>query len=183
MEKNMKHATNLIIIASALLTTGALFAQQAAADETSQVLYEMVVVGNHASGDLVTQGNYQTAIDRITRKYSGHPFATATNLCAALSMLGEFDQAEPYCDEAIKLADKSPVPAPRSWKARNQMTTQQAQAYSNRGVMRMLSGDNIGAEQDFQVAIERNDKLRAPAQNLARVQLDSTGVIVAKVSH
>jgi Flp pilus assembly protein TadD len=183
MERNMKHTTHLIVIVSALLTTGAVFPQQATANEASHVQFEMVVVGNRASGDLVSKGDYQTAVDRITSRYTGYPFATATNLCAALSMLGEFDQAEPHCNKAIKLADKKPVPAPRSWKGRNQMTSQQALAYSNRGVLRMLSGDASGAEEDFQVAIERNANLNAPARNLARVQLEPTGPIVATLSH
>jgi len=179
----MKHTTHLIVIVSALLTTSAVFPQQVTANETSHIQYEMVVVGNHASGDLVSKGDYQAAVDRITRRYTGNPYATATNLCAALSMLGEYDKAESYCNEAVKLADKSPVPAPRSWKARKQITKQQAHAYSNRGVMRVLSGDASGAEEDFQVATERNANLNAPARNLARVQLEPTGPIVATVSH
>ena len=123
----MKHSTNLIVIVSTLLTFGAIFSQQATANEASQLQYEMVVVGN--------------------------------------------------------LANKSSVPTPRGWKGHNQMTAQQAQAYSNRGAMRIMSGDATGAEEDFQVAIKHNANLHAPARNLARVQLESTGPIVAKLSH
>lgn len=178
----MRHTTNLIVIVSTLLTIGAIIPRQATANETSQLQYEMVVVGDQAFGNLVSKGDYQTAINRIARRYRHFPFASATNLCAAFSMLNEFEQAEPHCNEAIKLANKSTVPSPRGWKGRNQMTAQQAQAYSNRGVMRIMSGDEIGAEEDFQAAIERNAKLHAPARNLARVQLEHSGQIVANVS-
>jgi Flp pilus assembly protein TadD len=183
MERNMKHSTHLIVIVSALLTIAAVFPQQATANEASHIQYEMGVVGNRAFGDLVSKGDYQTAVNRINRRYTDYPFATATNLCAALSMLGEFDKAERHCNEAVKLADKSAVPAPRSWKGRNQVKSQQSLAYSNRGVLRVMSGDASGAEEDFQAAIERNANLHAAARNLARVQLEPTGPIVAKVSH
>lgn len=53
----------------------------------------------------------------------------------------------------------------------------------NRGVLRLMSGDASGAEEDFQSAIERNANLHAAARNLARVQLEPIGPIVAKVSH
>jgi len=178
----MKNVTNLTAIVATLLTIATVFPVQASADEEHQALFEMVIVGNRASGDLVSKGHYQKAIDRITGVYSGYPFASATNLCTALSMLDKFEQAKPHCDEAIKLASKSPKPAPRSWNARNQLATQRALAYSNRGVMRILSGDASGAEEDFRMAIERKADLRAPTQNLARVQFETTGPIVAKVS-
>lgn len=178
----MKHAAHMIIIASALLAAGTVLPQQATANEVSPVQYEMVVVGNQASGDLVSKGDYQAAVDRITSRYSGYPFATATNLCASLSMQGFFDQAEPHCNEAVRLANQSGVPAPRSWKARKQVASQQSLAYSNRGVMRVLSGDSNGAEQDFQAANDRDSGLQAPARNLVRVQYDSAGPIVAIVS-
>ena len=178
----MKHTTHLIIIVSALLATATVLPAQATANEVSSAPYEMVVVGNLVSGDLVSKGDYQAAVDRITSSYAGYPFATATNLCASLSILGFFDQAEPHCNEAVRLANQSAVPAPRRWKARKQVASQQALAYSNRGVLRILSGDASGAEQDFQAAIEHNAELPASARNLARVQLEPTGPIVAKVN-
>jgi len=179
----MKQTTNLIVIVSTLLTIGVIIPQQATANETSQLQYEMVVVGNQSFGDLVSKGDYQTVINRIARRSRDYPFASATNLCAAFSMLNKFEQAEPHCNKAIKLANKSSVPAPKGWKGLNQMTAQQAQAYSNRGVMRIMSGDKLGAEEDFKVAIERNANLHAPVRNLARVQLEFSGPIVASVSH
>ena len=179
----MKHTTHLIVIVSALLSTGAVFTQQASASEVASAPYEMVVVDNRASGDLVSRGEFESAVNRITSRYTGYPFATATNLCTALSLLGNFDKAESHCNEAVKLANRSAVPAPKSWKARRQATSHQSLAYSNRGVFRALNGDSSGAEKDFQAAIEHNTNLHAPARNLARVQLEPHGPIVAKVNH
>jgi len=177
----MKHVTTLIV--SALLTTTAVFPLQASADEEQQMQFEMVVVGNHAFGGLVSNGKYQLAVDRITGRRNYAPYATATNLCVALTMLGQYAQAEPRCEEAIKLADKRPVPAPKGWKGINQVAAQRAFAYSNRGVMRILRGNVSGAEEDFLTAIERKANLRAPARNLAKVNVETTAPVVAIVSH
>jgi len=181
MEKHMKHVTTLIV--SALLTTTAVFPLQAIADEERHNQYEMVAVGNQAFGDLVTKGEYQLAVNRITGRHNNAPYATATNLCVALTMLGRYDQAEPRCDEAIKLADKVPVPAPKGWKGINQVASQRAFAYSNRGVMRIVSGNVNGAAEDFLTAIERKANLRAPTQNLAKANIETTAPVVAIVSH
>jgi len=177
----MKHVTTLLV--SALLTTTVVFPLQGSADEEHQIQYEMVVIRNHALGNLVSNGKYQLAVDRITGRRNYEPYATATNLCAALTMLGKYDQAEPRCDEAIKLADKSPVPAPRGWKGINQLAAQRAIAYSNRGVMRILRGNVNEAEEDFLTAIERKANLRAPTRNLAKANVETTAPVVAIVSN
>ena len=177
----MKHVTTLLV--SALLTTTVVFPLQGSADGEQQIQYEMVVVRNHALGNLVSNGKYQLAVNRITGRRNYEPYATATNLCAALTMLGKFAQAEPRCEEAIKLANKRPVPAPKGWKGINQSATQRAIAYSNRGVMRILRGNVNGAEEDFLTAIERKANLRAPAQNLAKVNVEATASVVAIVSN
>ena len=179
----MKHVTTLIV--TALLTTTLVFPLQGNADEEQHTQYEMVAVGNHAFGGLVLKGEYQLAVERITGSSNFAPYATATNLCVALTMLGNYDQAEPRCDEAIKLADKRPQPAPKGWKGIIQLATQRSVAYSNRGVMHVLRGNVSGATEDFRTAIERKAKanLRAPTRNLARVNIVNTAPVVATVIH
>ncbi|MGB7451467.1 MAG: hypothetical protein WBM36_04990 [Lysobacterales bacterium] len=124
-----------------------------------------------------------SSVKRITGRRNFAPYATATNLCAALTMLGQYDQAEPRCDEAIKLAEKQPVPAPRGWKGINQVAAQRAVAYSNRGVMRILRGNVSGAEEDFLTAIERKANLSAPTRKLAKANVEHIAQAVAIVSH
>lgn len=179
--KHMTHVTTLIV--SALLTATAVFPLQANADEEQQMKFEMVVIANQAFGDLVSNGKYELAVRRITGRRNFAPYATATNLCAALTMLGKYDQAEPRCDEAIKLAEKQPVPAPRGWKGINQVAAKRAVAYSNRGVMHILRGNVSGAEKDFVTAIERKADLGAPTRNLAKANIESTAQGVTIVSN
>jgi hypothetical protein len=174
----MKNVTTLII--STLLATTALFPLHVNADEEQQMQYEMVAVGNQAFGDLVLKGKYQLAVTRINASGNFAPHATATNLCVALTMLGKYDQAEPQCDEATKQAEKSP---PRGRDSINQVKTQRAFAYSNRGVMRLLSGNVSGAKEDFLTAIERKADLHTPTRNLAKANVETTAQFVAIVSH
>ena len=174
----MKHLTTLIV--STLLTTTALFPLQGSANEEQQTQYEMVVVGNQAFGDLVSKGKYQLAVKRINSSGNFTPHATATNQCVALTMLGEYDKAEAQCDEATKLAEQTP---PRGRDSINQAKAQRAFAYSNRGVMRMLSGNVSGAREDFLTAVERKADLRTPTRNLAKANDEPTSQFVAIVNH
>lgn len=179
----MKHVTTLIV--TTLLTTTAVFPLQGRADEERQTQYEMVAVGNQSYGGLVLNGEYQVAVKRITGSRNYAPYATATNLCVAHTLLGNYDHAEPRCDEAIELADKRPQPAPKGWKGINQLATQRAVAYSNRGVIRILRGNVSAATEDLLTAIERKAKanLLAPTRNFAKANITTTAPAVAIVSH
>jgi Flp pilus assembly protein TadD len=179
----MKHLTTLIF--TALLTTTVVFPMQGNANEEQQAQYEMVAIGNHAFGGLVLKGDYQLAVERITGSRNFAPYATATNLCVALTLLGNYDLAEPRCNEAIKLADKPRVPTPKRWRGILQLAKQRSIAYSNRGVMHMLRGNVSGATEDFQTAIERKGKanLSAPSQNLVKTSIITTEPSVATVIH
>ena len=178
----MKQLDVLIGIGSLVLTAFSGFPLQATADGPAQTKYEFVVVGNQAFGNLVSNGEYQLAIDRINGRQNVYPFAAATNLCVSLSMLGRLDRAAAQCDEAIKQAEASSLPGPKRWKGHHQLATRWAMAYSNRGVFRALSGDLSGAEEDFRMAVEHEAKMNAPTRNFARVQMKPTAPAVASVS-
>lgn len=173
----MKHAATLIV--STLLTSTAVFPVQASADENQPIQYEMVAVGNQAFGELISDGKYQLAVKRINSSGNFVPYATATNLCVAHTLLGNYDQAEARCDEATRLAEKAP---PRGRDSINQAKSHRAFAYSNRGVMHILRGNVNEAVEDFLTAIERKADLRAPTQNLAKASSESTAPVVAIVS-
>jgi hypothetical protein len=178
----MKHLHILIGIGSAVLMAATGFPLQATADEEVRSQYEFVVVGNRAFGDLISGGDYQLAIDRIKGRPDDYPYDTATNMCVALSLLGQPEQAALHCDRAIELAEASSRPRPRHWQGRQQVATRWAVAYSNRGVLRALRGDPAGAEEDFRIAVEHKSAVKAPTQNFARVQMEPVAPVVASVS-
>ncbi|MCT6701044.1 hypothetical protein [Rheinheimera sp. 4Y26] len=74
------------------------------------------------------------------------PYVRQTRLCVAYSKQGQSAQAKRACHQAVMLvrqAGEGPVGMQRQLRS---------YAYSNRGVAKVLSGDNIGALADFQRA-------------------------------
>lgn len=142
-------------------------AQAALADErATNHAYEMSVVVDRAYGDLVARGGYERAILRIASHPNHFPFATATNLCVAHTMVGQYRHAARYCDEALDVAAEIGRTGMR--KDRD-AATEWALAFSNRGVLRARMGDAQGAEQDFRSAIALNGDSEVPMHNLVHL--------------
>lgn len=175
----MTHKDIVSAIGSVLLAVASVLPLNAVA-ENSRTSYEILVVVNRASGDLVAKGKYQRAIDRIAGKPNAYPFATETNLCVAYSMLEEFDEAASHCDDAIQLAEKAANSVRNSRKRREEATDKWAHAYSNRGVLRAMRGDTNGATADFKSALALRADMGAPAHNLALLKVETTDHVAAQ---
>ena len=135
-----------------------------AADEDPA--YQMSVIQDRSHGDLVARGNYDKAIVQISADHDHFPFATATNLCVAHTMVGQYKHAEHWCDKALAEAEKA---AAKNRRRNRDYTLEWAVAYSNRGVLRARMGDPIGAEADFLAAIEMQSGTMLPVNNLANL--------------
>ncbi len=157
--------TTVILILATVLTAPAAWAGDSATD------YQMSVVLDRAHGDVVSKGNYERAILRINSRPDHFPFATATNLCVAHTMVGQYKHAEHYCDEALKEAEQAAAKGRR--KSRD-YTAEWAMAYSNRGVLRARVGNDAGAEEDFRAAIEKQSGTELPVHNLAILKRESS---------
>lgn len=155
-----------LITLTILSTLTAFFAAPAAWAEQSASDYQMSVVLDRAFGDIVSRGNFERAILRINSHPDRFPYASATNLCVAHTMVGQFRHAEHYCDQAVEEAEKAAATGRR--KSRD-YTAEWALAYSNRGVLRARRGDHEGAEHDFRMAIEKQSVSELPLHNLARL--------------
>jgi hypothetical protein len=86
----------------------------------------------------IESGNVDKAI-RIAKVRLPHAspqvkVAYFTNLCIGYIMKNDFQSAEVYCDEAVK------------------SSTERVVSYNNRGVLKALQGDYIGAMDDFSSA-------------------------------
>ncbi|MEQ9561398.1 MAG: tetratricopeptide repeat protein [Woeseiaceae bacterium] len=132
--------------------------------------YNMAVIKDDAYGMTVMSGNYGKGIDKINA-FSGkraRSFPAKTNLCVAYTMSRDFDNAEAACEAALTISEKygkygdSPI-------SPNNRSRDQAMAYSNRGVLRAMTGDYAGAKQDFEYASELSKSFEAPEINLARL--------------
>jgi Tfp pilus assembly protein PilF len=149
-----------------LLALTAVFAFQFTWADEVPADYQMSVVLDRAYGGVVSRGDFDKAILRINTHRSRFPYATATNLCVAQTMVGQYKHAEHYCDKALEEAEKAAAKGRR--KSRD-CTAEWALAYSNRGVLRARRGDNAGAEKDFRMAIEKQSQSELPIHNLARL--------------
>lgn len=162
------------------------------AAENPPSAYEMVFVEDRAHGDKVLYGAYEKAITRLSRQAdrfpNRHPFATATNLCVAHAMIGQYEQADLYCDRAVAIAEETAVTGRKERRDRvsglplelRSVNDNWAQAYSNRGVLRALTGNMEGAEEDFRHAIALEADSAAAASNLAWMQQTTDALMAGK---
>ena len=166
----MKHNRTLSCL-TVLLALAVAFSCQTAWAQESTSSYQMSVVLDRAHGDIVSQGDYDSAILKIGGKDKRFPYAFATNLCVAHTMVGQFKHAEYYCDKALEEAEKAAAKGRR--KSRD-YTAEWALAYSNRGVLRARIGDHAGASDDFRLAMEKQSQSELPVHNLAVLNLRSS---------
>jgi hypothetical protein len=169
---------NVLIGAAALLAVVSVATSPVAqADEAAgNGAYEMSVVVDRAHGDLVSRGRYERAILRIASHPNRFPFATATNLCVAHTMVGQYRHAQRYCDEALEAAESA---ARSGRRPDREYTTEWALAYSNRGVLRARMGDTESARLDFRAAIDLHCGSELPVHNLARLNHELEDTLAA----
>jgi tetratricopeptide (TPR) repeat protein len=139
------------VIAGNILATSAQAHEVAA--ESPVAGYKMAAVIDRARGNVVLAGNYAEAIEALDTNGREH-FASKTNLCVAYTMTGDLEKADAECDAALKLSEGKAV--------RNHI----AVALSNLGVVKAVSGDLNGAQQNFNRALEFNRKLSEASDNL-----------------
>ena len=159
------HTITVLLALAAVFTFPAAVAEEVPAD------YQMSVVLDRAYGDVVSKGDFDKAILRINTHRSRFPYATATNLCVAHTMVGQYKHAEHYCDKALEEAEKAAAQGRR--KSRD-YTAEWAMAYSNRGVLRARIGDDAAAEADFRMAIEKQAGTELPIHNLAVLKQETS---------
>lgn len=160
-----------------LITLPALAGQAARADGIEQG-YQMSAVANRVHGDDVLAGRYEKSIilnrayaRRISRNNDPErvfPYPVSTNLCVAHTMIGKLDEAEAYCEAAVKAAK---IGVESGQRKDIDYRDEWATALSNRGVLRALSGDEAGAREDFASALSVNSEWKVPAANLARLEV------------
>src|SRR5690554_1532878 len=128
--------------------------------------YELRAYLDWPGGKEIAAGDYDAAITAVSRgKPSFHTereLIAATNLCVAQTMTGALADARAACDKAVTLARRVDGVEVRSLTK----ATNTAQALSNRGVLRLLEGDVVGAKRDFESAAQLYGAPEAPSRNL-----------------
>ncbi len=119
---------------------------------------ELVTQSNDIYGvRMVETGRYEEGIKRLniilkTVKSGSRRTPVLINLCAAHTMLRQFEKAEAYCDEAVSMGwSKGP-------------------SLNNRGVMKMARGDYAEAAADFEQARKLRGAKAVSKRNFERAQ-------------
>lgn len=108
--------------------------------------YKMVVIEEDLVADAISAGNIGSVLADPTLAKTDDVFARQMSLCVAYAKTEQFDLAAQACHKAVIVSRHNaarPTEIDRELKS---------YAYSNRGVSKMLTGDNIGALADFQRA-------------------------------
>ncbi|MEE4203002.1 MAG: hypothetical protein V2I45_05185 [Halieaceae bacterium] len=121
--------------------------------ETPSSGYQLAVIEDGAYGPAVVKGNIAETLPRL-RLHSNTRFDSSTNLCVALTQLGELNDANTACVTAYQLSKQS------------QFSRDRAIALSNLGVVSVLRGDFISAKGYFERALKENGQFKQAYNNL-----------------
>lgn len=137
------------------------------ADETS---FELRYYANQPGGNELAAHDYAAVIAAASwAERAGDPLTAligSTNLCVAYTMTGALKRASKSCDAAVTLARQFDAPA--AHKLTPDSAT--ARALSNRGVLRALRGDLLGAVSDLRAAGKGVGSSPLPTRNLAHLE-------------
>lgn len=149
------------VMISACMFAGSLLAAPTQAHEVltqpTASGFQMAAVIDRAHGNAVVAGDYDQAIANLDddQRY----FESSTNLCVAYTMTGELEKADAECASALRISK------------RKEIRRDIAVALSNLGVLKAVSGDLDGAQEDFSRAIRVNRKLPYASENLQLLQV------------
>ena len=133
--------------------------------------FEMGVYTNDVSGTQALAGDYDAAIASAARGARPHDgmdaLVLSTNLCVAYTAKGNFPHAAWSCDRAVRIALETDG---RSYPLAAGAGSMIARAFSNRGVLRALSGSSDAAAADFRRAARAQADSGAARRNLARLE-------------
>lgn len=167
----------LLRCASACVVTMSLAAH--ATHDDDDMTYFMSISPNGPGSSALLANNYVkgVAIARSLRKDSNWSAAAELNLCVSYTMLNDFARARLACQRAVNaaLANKQQVEG----RIGDLISDDLAKAYSNRGVLRAMSDDFVGARQDFEKAgrLDRSSKFYSANLKLLQAQLLANSVV------
>lgn len=133
-------------------------------------------IGGHA----LLAGRYPAALQQLrghTSPAALDAAAVSTNRCVALSMTAQWHAAQAACDSAVREASEARLDSP-TWALGSSIDSDErlAAAYTDRGVMRWLSHDQAGAQQDFSRALTLSPGSGFVTRNLTALKFHGTEV-------
>lgn len=158
----------LLRCASACLITMLLAAHAAHGDD--DMTYFMSISPSAPGSDALLANDYvkSVAIARSLRDDPNWSAVAELNLCVSYTMLNDYARARLACQKAVNavLANKRQVEG----RIRDLASEELAKAYSNRGVLRAMSDDFVGARKDFEKAGRLDSSSKFYSANLKLLQ-------------
>lgn len=157
-----KNIINGLISATLLLTASASVMANTQGQNMSSTAYKMVLVEDVPGVSALQAGNVEEGLTATlsASKYTVDDYSRNVNLCAGYVQMSDMEKAEKACSAAVKSA--------RSLVAIPSMSVR-AYAYNNRGVMKLMNNDNLGALADFKRAA-KVDSSSIYKHNLERLE-------------
>ena len=150
-------------IKTPLVLAACLLATNAHAANAEQQSYVMNVMEDDAFGEIIMDGAHETAVEKITRAGSRLGPADYINLCVAYAKMRQESMAVEACDLAVQ-------------KSRSQRRTGKkldyAMAWTNRGVLHAVQGEDELARSAFRRALHAQPRHRPALTNLQLVNAE-----------
>ncbi|QDE32814.1 MULTISPECIES: hypothetical protein [Shewanella] len=142
-----KSIVNGLICATLVLTASTSVMADEQTSKTTSNAYKMVLIEDVPGVDALQFGDVKEGLTATlsASKFAVDEYSRNVNLCAGYIKLADMEKAEKACSAAVKSARTQPaIPS----------MTVRAYAYNNRGVMKLMSHDSLGALADFKHAAE-----------------------------
>lgn len=170
-----KEASRWRLTAPAVL----LAAGQSMFAQAQPTAYEMLVYEDTMQGRRLVSGALEKAF-AADGLFQGRGFNRLNNRCVMLTLKKAWNEAGVVCDEAVKAAEVEPIPVPFTGFAAGRQpenSREMAMALTNRGVLRALTDDALGAHADFELAANLSPGLEAPRINLMILESKTLAVV------
>lgn len=170
MKTKMQHAVALTGCLVAALPS---ISHAAEREQVTVTGYQMTAITDRAYGQHIIEGDYATVIERLAGR--SRRFEATTNLCVAYTLSGQLEQAGRACAEALAISERNAKDAHGMYSGADRRDL--AVALSNRGVVLAISGDVIGAVENFSRAVEMQEGLEPATNNLSRSMATATSIM------
>ncbi|MBU1439364.1 MAG: hypothetical protein KJ930_02280 [Gammaproteobacteria bacterium] len=137
--------------------------------------YKMVVIEEDLIAGAISAGNLSSVLADSAVVKADDVFARQMSLCVAYAKTERFDLAAEACNKAVIVSRQNAT------RPTENVRTLKSYAYSNRGVSKILIGDNIGALADFQ----RADDIESSAvsqHNLNKLVMQLNGPMATRTA-
>ncbi|MBB1316474.1 hypothetical protein H5123_02270 [Shewanella sp. SR43-4] len=161
-----KSIVNGLMSATLILTASTSVMADEQGHHINSNAYKMVLIEDVPGVNALQSGDVQQGLTATlsASKYTVDDYSRNVNLCAGYVQLSDMENAEKACDAAVKSA--------RTQVAIASMV-ERAYAYNNRGIMKLINNDKLGALADFKYAA-KVDNSSIYQHNVERLQASLT---------